>query len=670
MSFSDRFGGSAVQPAEVEYRDVDLQNSVVLQWASLASDANVAAKMMDVTAASPGLTMTLPDATLAGLGTSILFNNVGANNFEVRRSDGSAVTTISPSQSVYVYLTDNSSAIGAWGLLNFGALVSALDLANSAGNGLVVASGRLAVSPLTSAVAGNIAIAATDRSKLIIWTGGTGTFTLPLSSAMGQFYFEVRNQGSGVLTLACSGGETIDSSASIALQLNESCLIHASEATGSWYTVGRGRQTQFAFTQLNKTVTGGTVVETLTEASNVVQTFTGVLTSNVDIVVPSVVQVYYVSNQTSGAFNFRVKNPGAGTTVSIPQGQNAVLFSDGTNVINASTTVAGIASLVLAAGTAASPSLGVGAINSGLYSSGSNEVAVSSNGLQVAKFDPTGLTIPVNGGQVSVVSATGNASLGLTRPAGSYGVTNYYTGANQRWRSGVNNTAESGSNAGSDFFWERYNDAGASLAVALLLNRATGFATFGAGGSFAGNLAVVNSGVNTAINATTGTGAGVQANTAGSTSGVSIIDTSSAHLKMQGSGVAKFIRVGASGTMEWINAAYTIVAASLTDTGTFTAVNVAISSDRRLKTSIKSTLWSSVFRLFRLRGVKYYRGGKLETGLISQEVDRVYPELVNKDGEFQAVNYTGLTGELVNSQKLLWCAVAGLFAFEVIRWFV
>lgn len=627
--FTDRFGGSVLQPADVALREVALAANQATFWPPFADASNVLARQMDVTPTAPGFIISLPDATLSTPGMNSVFRNLGASNFSVADFGGNVLVTVTPGQVVNLYVTDTSTQNGLWGLFYLGPGVSNLDLANAAGNGLLVASSRLAVSPIVSAVAGNRTIAAGDRATAFVWTGGVGTFTLPLSSALGQFFFEVRNQGTGALTIQTTGGELIDASATIALQLNESCFVHA--GTGAWYTVGRGRSTQFAFTQLQKVVTGGTVTETLTEAANVVQTFTGALVSNVDIVVPAIVQVYYVSNQTSGAFNFRVKNPGAGTTVSIPSGQNAVLFSDGTNVINASTTIAGISSLVLAAGSASSPSLGVGAINSGLYSSGSNEVSVSANSAQVARFDPNGLTIVNTGGQIGVNVGTGNAAFNLTRPTGAYGVTNYFTGANQRWRVGVDNSTEAGSNAGSNYVFDRYTDAGALINTALALSRAQGSVA---------SATLTDTGAN---------GAG---------------------LKLTGDGVttpSKTIRARA-GIMEFMNNAYTSVA-SLTDAGTFTAVNVGISSDERLKNNIASTTWSAPFRLARLTGVSYTRGGKPECGLIAQRVNEVYPELVHKDQTYWSINYTGLIGELVNSQKLLWVAVAVLSAIELWRMF-
>lgn len=472
--FNDRFGGSSIQPTDVEYREVALTGNQVTEWPAFATGPNVLARLMEVNPTQVDWLLQLPDAREASLGMDVLFRNVGNWAFYITNADGVNIYQILPGQAVILYLTENSTKGGEWGSFLLGVGTATIDLLGAAGNGLIVVGNRLVVSPLTSAIAGNTTLGGTDRAKLILWTGGTGTLTLPLVTSIGQFATEIRNQGSGTLTLQASGINLIDSSTAIVLQIGESCWLHASETTNSWYTVGRGRSTQFAFNQLQKVVTGGVVPLTLTEAANVVQTYTGTLTANVDIVLPSVVQVYYVSNQTSGPFTLRLKNAGSGTTVPLPTGQNAVIFSDGTNVINASTTVAGLSSLVLAAGSAPSPSLGVGATNSGIFSSGTNEVAISSNGAKVATFGPTGLAVA---GMLSAVAAAGGAINLVSRPAGQTGVYAYQTNGVDRWRMGVSATAEGGSNSGSDWSLGRYTDAGALIDEPIKVNRATGLVT-------------------------------------------------------------------------------------------------------------------------------------------------------------------------------------------------
>ena len=74
-------------------------------------------------------------------------------------------------------------------------------------------------------------------------------------------------------------------------------------------------------------------------------------------------------------------------------------------------------------------------------------------------------------------SSSGSAASILQRPAGSAGYLHMYTGGSARWTMGVNGTAESGSNAGSDFVLNAYNDAGAYVNAPLVISRSTGAVT-------------------------------------------------------------------------------------------------------------------------------------------------------------------------------------------------
>lgn len=470
--FTDRFGGSQLQASQVAISIVPLTSNLVTYWPPYANSVNVLARIMDVTPASAGLAINLPDATQSAAGMDVSVRNLGSFSFLIKDYLGNTLYVVLPGQFIYFYLRDTSVPAGTWGSLVMGIGTSTLDLAAAAGAGLVPTGTGLAVSPIVSEVSGNTTISLADRAKLYIWKGGTGAFTLPLSSSVGQFFFEVRNSGSGALTLSCSGGEIIDGSNTLILQVGEACFVHA--GTASWVTVGRGRATSFAFTQLQKTVTGGTVVLSLTEAANVVQTYLGTLTSNVDIVVPAVVQVYYISNQTSGAFNFRVKNPGSGSTVSLPSGQNAILFSDGTNVTNSATTVAGIGAILFGPGSAAVPSVGIGGTTTGLYSANTGEVSVTSNGVKVAAIDAAGIRATGAGAGIGIFSTAGTATLTIDKPAGSGGYVQLSTATAPRFIFGTAASAEPGGNVGSDFFVNRYSDAGTFIDSPFSINRATG----------------------------------------------------------------------------------------------------------------------------------------------------------------------------------------------------
>ncbi len=393
MSYIDVFGGSTVQPSDVGFRAVALSASIITVWPPFATSGNQVARIMKVSASAGSLTITLPDATLTSLGQDILFDNAGANTFTVLDSAGNSIATLTAGQIKYLYLSDNSTSAGTWRVTLFGASSSTLDASQLKGYGLKALSNTLNFAPAVSQISGDTTVTLTDRAKVFVWNGGSGTVTLPTTSAStSDFNIEVRNQGSGTLTVAPVGGALIDGSGNIALSVNEACFVHM--GTSDWYTVGLGKNSAFNFTQLVRAVTGGTLALSLTEASNVVQTYNGTLVSNQTVNLPAIVQVYYVSNDTSGAYTLTFGCVGGGTSVSVNAAQAAILFCDGTNVVNANTQIAGgPLTLLLNAGTAAAPSLGVGSTATGFYSSGTDEIGITINGTYLGKFAVGGLTL-------------------------------------------------------------------------------------------------------------------------------------------------------------------------------------------------------------------------------------------------------------------------------------
>lgn len=394
MSFTNVFGGSTLQASDVAYRAFTFGVNTTLAWPPLSTDpTTLAARTMDVTASAAGLALTLPPANQVSTGYDLLITNRGVNSFSVVNNSGAAIVTIAAGQSKYVQVIDNTSTGGSWNVVNFGVGTSSVDAASLVGPGIGASGPALYASEPTVTFSANYTIVSSDRAKVYVWTGGSGTQSLPAAGAVGtEFFYAVRNQGTGALTIAANGGELVDGASTITLQPTESAELHA--GVGNWYTVGRGRSVQFSFTLLVKAITGGTVTLTSTEASNVVQRYTGALVSNANIVLPSVVQVYYVSNQTSGAFTVTFKTSGGGSAISVPANQNAVLFCDGLNISNASTTVSGLTGLILAQGSQSAPSIAYsGDTSTGVFQPTSGQVAVSISGTQTATFSSTGLAL-------------------------------------------------------------------------------------------------------------------------------------------------------------------------------------------------------------------------------------------------------------------------------------
>lgn len=427
-------GGSTVQPALVAYRPVSLTANTTLVWpAQSQSPTDFAARVMNVTSSAGPFNLTLPPATQVSTGFDLIIVNVGSNNFNVNSNTGVTLATITPGQVYYFNLTDNTTAGGTWYSFLFGAGSSSLSAAAIAGFGLIATGATLSQNRVVNTTSASpINIAASDRASVYVWQGGGGTVNLPaVSTLTNGFFFSLTNEGTGTLTITPNGADTIDANSSLTLQPNLSVTIFANQ-TSAWFTVGRVPSQQFNFTELVQTVTGGTFTETLTQAQNVVQRFIGTLTSNETVVFPNIVQIYYVQNATSGAFNVTFSAAGGGSSVNVPQGTNAILFSDGSNVINASNAqLTATTSISIASGSVTAPSLNFGAATTpdpttGLYQTAQGRVDVTCLGVQQAEFSstglvlnnnatakafiPTGSTIPVNGMYLPAANTVGFAA--------------------------------------------------------------------------------------------------------------------------------------------------------------------------------------------------------------------------------------------------------------------
>lgn len=416
--YTDPFGGSTVQPAQVSYAAIALTADATLAWPadSYSSDTLVFARLCDVTPSSSGFALTLPDARRVSAGYDGFFNNRGGQAFTVESADGATVATVAAGEVRYVYLVNNATEAGTWRSFNMGALTSTTDAASLAGAGVAANGTTLNASRPTETFTSDYAVVAADLAKNFVWTNGTGTLTLPSLSAVGtDFFFSVVNQGTGVLTVTPVGSDTVDASAVLALQPSESAFVMAGPSS-EWYSLGRGRSTLFDFTLLTKALTGGTTTLTPSEASNVAHRYTGTLGSEAFVVLPQVVQIYYITNATGGAYDLTFKTTASGgTTITIPQGDNAILFCDGTNVINASTTAAGISVLNLGAGSVSSPSVAF-PDGSGIYQPSSSAVAHAIASVQRLLVNASGISV-TGTLAVSGAASAGGAVTAATAPS-------------------------------------------------------------------------------------------------------------------------------------------------------------------------------------------------------------------------------------------------------------
>ena len=399
MSYNSPFTGNVIQPTDVSYRSFTLTSDVQLEWPINGNaTGNYAARIMQVTATTAGLSFDMPPANQASVGQDALIRNVGSNSFTVKDFFGDhTIITIAPGESKYIYITANPDAHGTWGIIAFGAGSSSADAATLAGYGLVALNTTLNQSHPVTTTSNPTTLTSSYRAAALVWTGGAGTFTLDLATTLGNNWFTmVRNSGSGALTIAGQSGNTINGSTNIVLQPADSAMIVSSGTT--FYTVGLGKSTLFNFTQLTKTVSSGTYALTATEASNVVQKYTGTLTGNVTIILPATVQVYYILNATSAGPYTLTFTTGSGGTATVPGSAQSILVCDSVNILNANTYLAGSTGISLSDGTVGSPSLNFATETStGIYHATSGQMNVAILGVNLASFSATGLSVSGTG---------------------------------------------------------------------------------------------------------------------------------------------------------------------------------------------------------------------------------------------------------------------------------
>jgi hypothetical protein len=361
---------------------------------------NYAARIMEVTPATAGLSLLMPPADQTSVGQDALIRNLGAVAFVVKNYSGGTIVSIAAGEAQYIYVTANPTNAGTWGVIAYGIGSSASTSATLAGYGLVALGATLNQSQDITTFSSTISVTSTYRAGLYVWTGGAGTVNLGSSSSLGNnFFFSVRNSGTGTLTIACAVGDVINGSASLTMAPGDSCVVSCSGL--AFYTVGLGRNTQFNFTILTKAVTSGTYTLTSSEASNVIQKYTGTLTGNVTIVVPPTVQVYFVENATTTSSGYTVTlttGIAGGVSAAITAANQATLICDSVNILNANTVLAGYANLQIPDGTVAAPGLSFVSENTtGIYRAGSGQFAIAILGANLFTLAATGLSIAGTG---------------------------------------------------------------------------------------------------------------------------------------------------------------------------------------------------------------------------------------------------------------------------------
>lgn len=569
MSFLNTFGGSAVSPADVAYAAYTFDSDLVLYWPQFsAGQTNIAARFMNLTATIVSLNVSMPDATLTSTGQDVIIFNAGSDTFNVVDFDGGAIATITTGQTYYLMLNDNTTQAGGWQTVQFGIGTGSASAAALAGAGLLATAGLLNVNLNATTILGNTSLTSMARAILQVWIGGAGTITLPSAGTVGDgFFFPFANDGSGSVTLATVGGQQIDGASTSVFSQTQSAFIVSSGT--AWYTVGKGTQTNFAVTILNLNVAGSSdVTETSAQAQNVIQQFTGLLTGNINVIVPATVQLYYVFNNTSGAFTLTVKTA-SGTGITVDQGSHTILYCDGTDIVNAFTSSFGGA-LSIAAGSATSPNLNfVGSVTTGIYSPAANQLAVTANGKEVMNFISSGSAVnylqvqATASGSAPVLSAQGSdTNIGIIlSPKGSAPVgiaAALITGGT------IDGTVIGGGTPAAI--------TGTTVTGSSIVGPLTGNVTGNVTGTLTGN--VVGNVTGNLTGNVTGNVSGSSGSTTGNAATATALQTARTINGVSFDGTANIVVTAAAGTLTGATLASNILASSLTSVGTLATLTV------------------------------------------------------------------------------------------------
>jgi hypothetical protein len=415
-SYVNPYTGQTVSPSQVGYESLTISTDTILQWPINGTTGYVVANIIDVVATASGLNLYLPVASAVSVGQAFIIRNIGTvsqYSFTVVNNAGTTIINIpvAPTTSTvntyYIYLTDNSTTYGTWSTIAMGIGTSAANSATLAGLGLKAITNTLNSNlPVTTNPSTGYTFTALDRAALYVWSSGAGTLNLPTVASVGAGWFvAIKNDGTGILTVAPQGASKIDGTASsVQIQIANSSVF-ATDGT-DWYTYALAQTNVFNYTQLLLSVTGAASTITLTaaQAKNVIQNYAGTLSYNTTIYLPQTVQLYSIKNSTSGSYtlSFAVYGVSGGTTISVSQGTNAILICDGTNVYSGTSSTQSFAtSLTVGNGSAAAPSVNFsGDSTTGIFLAASGQLGFAVGGVSAGAVTASGLllTVGINSG--------------------------------------------------------------------------------------------------------------------------------------------------------------------------------------------------------------------------------------------------------------------------------
>ena len=105
----------------MSYSKITLNSDIKLSWSYPRTEGEIVSDINDVISEDDAYTITLPPANTTETGTSLLFNNIGSYDFTILSNDGEPIGTVMiPGEVRQIYITENLTAGGVWGVIPFG----------------------------------------------------------------------------------------------------------------------------------------------------------------------------------------------------------------------------------------------------------------------------------------------------------------------------------------------------------------------------------------------------------------------------------------------------------------------------------------------------------------------------------------------------------------------
>lgn len=400
--YTSPFTGTVVTPTDLSYLALPFSANVSLFWPSTVNGSQTpAARIIDCTPSTSGLTISLPEGDQGTLGADILFRNLGTNSFVITDFLNGNSVTIAQGVSKYFYLTDNTTAAGTWSNVTFGTGTSSADAASLAGAGLTTVSGQLAVTQNIVNVSVAPTINTISRAATYNWLGGVGNITLPSVATLTTGWFiAFRNNGSGTLTFTPTSPQLINGNTSIATNPGDSGYIFYNASSGGYITVGWTTPNNLVFTAATYDV-DAISANTLNLVSNapIIQTYiaqSGTRTQTLAVTFPAITQLYILVNNTNqSGYNITFQNQGSSQApLALTTGNIYTLLSDGEflYILNSSSS----STFKAVNGNAGAPSYAFLNDNTtGIYLPGVGVLGLSANGVEMINIDNTNLSAPV-----------------------------------------------------------------------------------------------------------------------------------------------------------------------------------------------------------------------------------------------------------------------------------